>query len=441
MTAVASRSEGPSAGRHAGATARRRAVPALLALVSFGVALAQSPGQISFETKVDLHLEPLRFLANVLATWSPTGDLGHVQSGQYVGYLFPMGPFFAGGRLLGLPDWLVERLWLGAVLSLGAWGMVRLLDALLARPRGVEHLVAGLAYVVNPYVVTIANRTSVFLTAYAAVPWLLLAVHRGVRRPRSWWWPAALALLLAASGGGVNAATVAWILVAPGVLLLYEVLVIGVRRAAAIAFAWRGTVASLAASLWWIGGVLIGSAYGANFLPYIEQPGTIWQTTSVPEVFRGMGYWVSYAGVAFSGHALPLQSSSSTMLFSWPVVLASLLVPALAVTGFVWTRRWRYGPFMLAIVLVGVLIVVAGFPEGTPLRRGLHFVYNRVEVVQFLRTSYKAAPLIMLGVAALLGVACGDDRLYEALDAARDEGSLELTVVRGTDERTIQVSF
>jgi S1-C subfamily serine protease len=33
------------------------------------------------------------------------------------------------------------------------------------------------------------------------------------------------------------------------------------------------------------------------------------------------------------------------------------------------------------------------------------------------------------------------DRLYEALDAARGEGALELTIVRGTDERTITVSF
>ena len=82
-------------------------------LASFGLAFAQSPGQLSFETKVDLHVEPLRFLGSVLSVWSPTGDLGHVQSGQYVGYLFPMGPFFAFGRLLGLPDWLVDRLWLG----------------------------------------------------------------------------------------------------------------------------------------------------------------------------------------------------------------------------------------------------------------------------------------------------------------------------------------
>ncbi|HEY1590151.1 MAG TPA: alpha-(1-_3)-arabinofuranosyltransferase family protein [Solirubrobacteraceae bacterium] len=408
MTAVASRSQRRGAAPGLRTGARRRAIPAVLALMSFGLALAQSPGQISFETKVDLHLEPLRFLGSVLSAWSPTGDLGHVQSGQYVGYLFPMGPFFAIGRLLGLPDWLVDRLWLGAVLAIGAWGVVRLIDALLARSRGVEHVVAGLAYVLNPYVVTIGNRTTIFLVAYAALPWMLLAVHRGVHNPRGWRWPAALALLLAASGGGVNAATVAWVLVAPALLLLYEVAVIGVRRAAAIAFTWRAALASVAASLWWIGGVLIGSAHGTNFLPFIEQPGTIWQTTSVPEVLRGMGYWVSYAGVAFVGHALPLQSSSSTMLFTPTVVVASLLVPALAVAGFLWTRRWRYGPFLLTLVLVGVVIVAAGFPEGTPLRQGLHFVYNRAQVVQFLRTSYKAAPLIMLGVAGLLGAACGE---------------------------------
>jgi serine protease Do len=33
------------------------------------------------------------------------------------------------------------------------------------------------------------------------------------------------------------------------------------------------------------------------------------------------------------------------------------------------------------------------------------------------------------------------DVLYEALDAARAEGSLELTIVRGADERTVPVSF
>ena len=33
------------------------------------------------------------------------------------------------------------------------------------------------------------------------------------------------------------------------------------------------------------------------------------------------------------------------------------------------------------------------------------------------------------------------DALYEALDQARADGQLELTVVRGTDERKVPVSF
>ena len=35
----------------------------------------------------------------------------------------------------------------------------------------------------------------------------------------------------------------------------------------------------------------------------------------------------------------------------------------------------------------------------------------------------------------------GVEALYEALDGARADGQLELTIVRGTDERTVTVTF
>ena len=92
-----------------------------------------------------------------------------------------MGPFFALGRLLGLAGWVTERLWLGALFALAAWGAVRLADELLDRRRGVMHLVAGAVFLANPYVVVFANRTSIFLLAYAALPWLMVIVHRGLR--------------------------------------------------------------------------------------------------------------------------------------------------------------------------------------------------------------------------------------------------------------------
>ena len=113
------------------------AVPALLGVASFVLAFVQRTGLATADTKINLHVDPARFLSDVASMWTSTGQLGGVQSGQQTGYLFPMGPFFALGHALGLSDWVVQRLWLGTLLALAAWGVVRLLDALHPAPRGV----------------------------------------------------------------------------------------------------------------------------------------------------------------------------------------------------------------------------------------------------------------------------------------------------------------
>ena len=133
----------------------------------------------------------------------------------------------------------MQRLWLGSLLALAAWGVVRLLDALLGGRRGSAQLVAGAVLVLNPFVVTYVNRTTVTLLAYAALPWLLLAVHRGLRDPEAWRWPAAFALLVTASGGGVNGAVTAWMLLGPVLLAAYEILFADARWSRA----WRARVA------------------------------------------------------------------------------------------------------------------------------------------------------------------------------------------------------
>ena len=382
---------------------RDSAYPLALAALAFVIALVQRPGLASSDTKIDLHVDPRGFLADVASVWTPSGSLGHVQGGQYGGYLFPMGPFFALGRAIGLAPWLVDRLWLGTVLALAAWGTVRLLDAIYEPRRGVAHVVAGVFVVLNPYTVVFVERTSVTLLAYAALPWLLLAVHRGVRAPRRWFWPAAFALVLTASGGGVNAAVTAWVLLGPIMLLGYEVLFAGIGRRDAGAFAVRTAAASLVASLWWIAPALVQARYGIDFLRFTEQPGTIWGTTSVSESLRLMGYWISYIGVGFHGPLRPYYGDARVMLFQPLVVAAGLIVPGLALGSFAWTRRRRYVPFLLAMTLFGVVVMVVGFPEGTPLRQGLHFSYNHFSATHFLRTSYKAGPLVAIGMASLAG--------------------------------------
>ncbi len=171
------------------------------------------------------------------------------------------------------------------------------------------------------------------------------------------------------------------------------------------AFGWRTTLATGLVSAWWVVPLLVQSRFGVDFLRFTEQPGTIWSTTSLPESLRLMGYWISYLGVGYGGELRPYFGDGGVLLFSLPVVLAGLLVPALSLTGFAWTRRHPYAPFALALVLLGLLIMTAGFPEGTPLRKASNFTYNHFLPVQFLRTTYKAGPLVVIGLAVLAGLA------------------------------------
>ncbi len=210
------------------------------------------------------------------------------------------------------------------------------------------HLAAGTLYVLNPYVAVYADRTSVALLAYAALPWMLLCVHRGLRDPRGWWWPAAFALVLTSTGGGVNAAVTGWVLLAPALLVAYESA--GAESHVRALVPWLGRLAVTAAvtSAWWVVPLLVHTANGVDFLPFTEQPGTIWGTTSLAESFRLMGFWTSYIGVGFGGELRPFSSQSPGLLFSTPIVLASMAVPALVVLSLRWTWRAPVRPVLPA---------------------------------------------------------------------------------------------
>ena len=187
--------------------------------------------------------------------WTHSIDLGAVHGAQYSGYLWPMGPIFALLHSIGLSAWVAQRIWLGLIFAISTWGVLRLFDAFVGRPRGVAHLVAAAFYLLNPYTVIFTGRTSIALLGYAALPWLLLIVYRGVRELRGWpgwWWAAAFALILTSIGGGINGAVVGWMLVGPLVLLIYEPLIGSVRWRDSAGFLVRVGVVGTLASLWWI---------------------------------------------------------------------------------------------------------------------------------------------------------------------------------------------
>jgi arabinofuranan 3-O-arabinosyltransferase len=381
-----------------------RLISPALAALAFLLSFVQRPGDAYSDTRLELSADPALFLSRVGDVWSSTTDLGHVQSGQFVGYLFPMAPWFAGADALGIPMWVAQRLWLGLLLALAAWGAVRLMDELYRPERGVAHLVAGLLFLLNPYTVTFTSRGTVTLLTYAALPWLVLVAHRGLRNPRGWLWPVAFAVIISLAGGGVNAGVIAWALAAPAGLLVYEAVVLGRSRREVWSFAWRAGLLTAVASAWWAVPVLLQGPYGEEFLSFTEQPGTIWGTSSLSESLRLLGFWVMYVGVGF-GVTEPFLPAGPTYLFNEAVIVGTFLVPLLAFGGVLLTRRWRYAPFLVLLGVGAMLVMFAGFPSGTPFRRFLLFAYERVEPLQFLRTTYKIAPLLALSLACLGGAA------------------------------------
>lgn len=386
----------------------RFAVTGLLALTSFALAFWQRPHGVYSDTRVEMVTRPGLFLERIASLWTPTIDLGHIQTSQFVGYLFPMGPIFALGDLLGLPPWFVQRLWIGLLLAAGAWGVVRLVESLRPSTTRTALFLAGLIYVTSPFVTVSLNRGTIWLIPYALLPWMLLVTSRGIRRPTGWMAPAALALLVAACSAGVT--PLVWLIAAVALLGVFEAIT-GTGLRPVVSFAWRAALLSFVASLWWIVPVLVQARYGTDYLTFTEHPEAILHTPSASESIRLLGYWVGYVnGYPDTDPQLPAMSG---YLLSPLTVAMTFLLPALAIASVALMRRWRYAPFFGLMLALSVLAMSFGFPQESRLGAAVTDLYYGAGPFQFLRTTYKAAPLVGLSTAILAGILLGTgvDRL------------------------------
>ena len=72
--------------------------------------LWSAPGRIAADTKTYLSLDPGGLLAQAPRLWESDTGLGTVTH-QTIGYLFPQGPWWWIADVLGIPDWITQRLW------------------------------------------------------------------------------------------------------------------------------------------------------------------------------------------------------------------------------------------------------------------------------------------------------------------------------------------
>ncbi|GIM64620.1 coagulation factor 5/8 type [Planomonospora venezuelensis] len=312
-------------------------------MLLLGLAMTQSPGLLVADTKLDLAIAPLDFLARAAHLWDGEGAFGQLQNQAY-GYLWPMGPFFAVGSLLDVPGWVVQRLWTALVLCVAFVGAARVARALGVRS-DLACLLGGVAYALSPRMLTVIGPSSIEVWPMALAPWVLLPLVVGAERgsPRR---AAALSALAIAMVGGVNAAATSAVLPLGVLWLLTRTP--GARRRTMMLW-WP--VFTLLGTLWWLVPLFLLGGYSPPFLDYIESSANTTFPTTLFDSLRGTSNWVPYVDSA--------SRAGNDLLRQTHLVLNSAVVMLLGLAGLALKRNPHRG-FLLSGVLVGLFLVTMG---------------------------------------------------------------------------------
>jgi arabinofuranan 3-O-arabinosyltransferase len=323
---------------------RLRVVACCLLLVA--LAFVTRPGRIIADTKIDLALNPLGFLGHGLHLWDQE-QFGQLQN-QSAGYFFPMGPFYALGRLAGMQPWVVQRLWLAAVMIAAFLGTMRLAGRLSIGTPAAQ-IVGGLAYALSPRALSLLGQLSAEALPAAMMPWIILplaAALSGGSRIRA----AVRSSVAVALCGGTNATVTLGVALAPVIFVLTAD-----RRAPRwrILGWWSGAV--VLATISWTIPLLLIQKYAFNWLTYTESADITTATTSIFNTLRGAEDWVSYLFV----NGQPWLAVSNALASQPVLVLLTGAAAAAGVAGLLHhdlpARR-----FLLCLLLAGIAIIGAG---------------------------------------------------------------------------------
>lgn len=392
----------PSPSQVWGASGRSRWLPiAALAAVIYPPLLLTAPGRVVADTKSYLYLDPGRLLDRAVSMWDPHVGMGTVPH-QQIGYLWPSGPYYWLMEAIGSPDWVAQRLWLGSIMMAAGAGVLYLGRTWRWKPNAA--LAAAFVYALSPFVLTLAARISVILLPFAGLPWLLALTVRSVRN-RGWRYPAAFALVVATIGS-VNATALLLVGIVPVGWILYSLWSsTTVTRARAASTIAKLGVLTLAVNLWWIGGLSVQATNGLDVLRYTETAQVVADSSTAPEVLRGLGYWFFYGGDRLGPWIEPGADYTQHL---WLIAL-TYAIPVVGLLGL-GISRWRHRVFVIGMLAVGTVVSVGAHPWDDPSPIGAVVkVFLSADVGLAMRSLPRAVPLVALatalGIGALVGAA------------------------------------
>ena len=157
---------------------------------------------------------------------------------------------------------------------------------------------------------------------------------------------------------------------------------------------------SLGVSLWWVVMVAIQGRQGADVLAYSESLESVSYTSTSAEVWRGLGYWLTYVRDAYAA----TTTAGRDYMVSGRLIVTGFVLLIVALTGLVITR-WTHRQFAVALVVTGVVLGVGVHPidDPSPLM-DLLLGDGTSGAALALRSSTRAVPMLMLGLALGAGV-------------------------------------
>ena len=389
-----------------------------LLVLSYVPLMLTAPGKVAADTKQYLYLDPGRVMARGWSMWDPNIGFGTVTH-QNIGYLFPLAPFYWVLDKVGIPDWVAQRIWLGSILLFAGLGMLYLFRTLGLRGAGAT--VGTLAFMLSPYSLDYAARISVILLPWAGLPWLLAFTIRALRQG-GWRYPAWFAITVQIIGS-VNATALVFAGIAPLLWIPYAVWVLReVRLGRAIATVAKIGLLTIGASLWWMSGLWAQGAYGLDILKYTETLSAVSRTSLPNEVLRGLGYWFFYGRDKLG----PWIESSVDYTQRPFFIVVSYGIPILALLSAA-IVRWRHRAYFIIVAFIGVVIAVGAHPYNSPTPVGGVFkeLATASTAAFALRSTGRATPLVVLGVAVLLAAGVN---AFVAWSRAHSRATLGLVV-------------
>lgn len=366
---------------------------AVLALVVFGNAF----GHFHTDIKPEVYVSPGRMLQQYLSSWSATPYLG---AANFNVGLVPVLVWTALLRFIGLSPEMTFKVFHFVLWVIGAWGAGRLLRHLLPKVSPWSVFITSVVFLANPYTITGGSTLAIALPM-CLLPWMLIALIRALRAPKSWAWPAAVGLIFfAMSGMNVAVVPIYQLLMAIPVVLV-------LRRAWSLPWSAVSAVVGkcaffvLGLAMYWLVPSVAAQGTGAQVVRGSETLDGIAKVSSYLEVLRGLGMWTLY-GRSDAGPWVPQYAIYITAAF---VVLLTVLWPALGL----WSMRWT-PPTITRIcavsVAVAAVIMVGLFPgdPASPAGAVMGWAFEHIPGTVAFRTSNKIGAVLTLAFTLTIGV-------------------------------------